>query len=300
MKSDPTSEPKPELTIASRIPFDKSPAHHVLSLLGEAVKTFLANVPHELEHLQQDLQEIVSDMDAALKKLEGMGFDSADIQHFAEIMSCTVTVFKCCFPAESDKPSPSAARASRKMLYAAANKTGGHHIDLAKPVLTYAAGKTAMEQSKAFCASGLEDEAAQHCLDDAITTFENEYEVCFDDLQNWLEASPDGASEGIECLGKKLSPLTGIITSLTSAANKLSMMALERRLQNMVTLSLNLSQLVAACIIANPCASSGGAHNNKLLPVGKRGVMLAQSMANQEGGGTNRGRDGVHRHLPQE
>lgn len=54
-------------------------------------------------------------------------------------------------------------------------------------------------------------------------------------------------NNSIDCLGKTHSPLTGLITSLTSAANRLSMMALARRVQEMVTFSLDISELVAAC-----------------------------------------------------
>ena len=65
-------------------------------------------------------------------------------------------IFRCCLALDKDKPSSSAVRSARRVVFGAA-KGEGPFSDCAKSLLTYVAGKAAMEVSRQYSADGLEN-----------------------------------------------------------------------------------------------------------------------------------------------
>ena len=112
-------------------------------------------------------------------------------------------IFRCCLALDKDKPSSSAIRSARRVVFGAA-KSEGPFSDCAKSLLTYPAGKAAMEVSRQYSADGLEDEAGDMSFNALVGSFEEGFAVCFDDLQSWCLRGPGDRIQTMASVSEKL------------------------------------------------------------------------------------------------
>lgn len=231
--------------IKHRINFVASPAEHAQKLLSEASKVLISNLPGDLVKLQVDLPAIVDDFKKASDLYCSSILGSSDRgDRFSETLAAIGLLFQCCAALDKDKPTTQVVKEARSLVYNRAREVGGSFTAaMSKAVLTYACGQAMMESAKVYTAAGIEDDAAESTMAAIFARVEGEFEVAFSDFEQWAAFDDQGNMLTIQGLSKKLEPLAPLATSLQGAVQRWSASGLERNIEDIETLTKNMTIL---------------------------------------------------------
>jgi len=254
----------------SRIDFACGYDEHVAKLVAVGVRKFLFPLTEESVNDDNKVKAICDELSGALvifkAKTDSTSAVAAD---WSRTLGSVIKIFACMSSDPKLNPTIAEVRAARRTLIDDLKRTEGPSGDVSKIMVSYHVPKRAMEVSRIFSATGVQDDAASQAFESELDKMESEFSDAFENVDQWMLEGAGGSCHTAASFSEPCNTIQGTAEVLLRSLQGWSLAALQDKLEAIDDALQNLMILakVGCSILVKdfPVPSHSGGGNRSVL-----------------------------------